>query len=341
MGILLGALGMWSAASPMGVGLARLVSGFSVGLGVPASLTTVAEVAPAASRTSQILVCYAALVFGALYADLGLLLFLPDLKTGDWRSLVAFSAVPAAFALLASLMALEDTPTFHLMNGDDKSLSRVLNKMAATNGRPELRFDPVGAGAETWPAWFRASAGASEGAADGGGGGGGGGSGPGGTLELLAGSARPLVAACALDFAYNFVAFGLGYFVPVALSELTGGIPPIQELFLATSLSLPALYIASRAVDSELGHRQVLSVAGGVEAFGAGCLLLVDRSSGLLLLGIFALKLASTSYSQTVNTVKTELFPARIRVSALSISGTCGRVAAIIAPALIEDLGGD
>ena len=31
-----------------------------------------------------------------------------------------------------------------------------------------------------------------------------------------------------------------------------------------------------------------------------------------------------------------ELFPSVIRVSALSVSGTCGRVGALIAPALIE-----
>ena len=46
LGVMLGALGMWSAATPLVVGLFRAVTGFSVGIGVPASLTTIAEIAP-------------------------------------------------------------------------------------------------------------------------------------------------------------------------------------------------------------------------------------------------------------------------------------------------------
>lgn len=34
--------------------------------------------------------------------------------------------------------------------------------------------------------------------------------------------------------------------------------------------------------------------------------------------------------------VQSETFPSKIRVSALSVSGTCGRMGALLAPALIE-----
>lgn len=34
---------------------------------------------------------------------------------------------------------------------------------------------------------------------------------------------------------------------------------------------------------------------------------------------------------------QSELFPSKIRVSALSVSGTCGRVGALLAPAIIEE----
>ena len=47
LGVMLGAVGMWSAPTPLVVGLFRAITGFSVGIGVPAALTTMAEIAPA------------------------------------------------------------------------------------------------------------------------------------------------------------------------------------------------------------------------------------------------------------------------------------------------------
>eukprot|EP00438_Fugacium_kawagutii_P015738 Skav233427 [mRNA] locus=scaffold1486:32639:42297:+ [translate_table: standard] len=68
LGVMAGSVGMWSAPSPIVVGIFRALTGFSVGIGVPASLTTIAEIAPAKSRAMLISVCYAALALGGLYA---------------------------------------------------------------------------------------------------------------------------------------------------------------------------------------------------------------------------------------------------------------------------------
>mmetsp|Transcript_5725 Transcript_5725/g.16892 ORF Transcript_5725/g.16892 Transcript_5725/m.16892 type:complete len:108 (-) Transcript_5725:42-365(-) len=60
----------------------------------------------------------------------------------------------------------------------------------------------------------------------------------------------------------------------------------------------------------------------------------------LPVVGIFVLKLTMNSFNQTVNTLKGELFPAAARVTALSASGTCGRLGALLAPAIIEETRG-
>jgi len=326
VGALLGALGMWTSTSPESVGAFRLLAGVSVGLGIPASLTLIAEVSPAKDRAPLISICYLALAFGALYADLGLYQFLPDLRSGDWRSLVLFTALPAALALPVGLYGLEDTPTFHLGRRDYASVERVLGKMAEINGKPELvnwqlprrnddALDPSNSdeNAQT-----------------------------GATLVKLVEYGRPLVACAALDFAYNFVGFGTGYFFPLAFTELASSspVPPIGELIISNLLAFPGLYIAYSSLGSEYGHKQVLAVFGSLEVGATVCLMATGSGGPLPLVGIFLSKLTMSTFSQTTNTVKGELFPSSVRVTALSLSGTCGRAGALLAPALIEETRG-
>ena len=47
-------------------------------------------------------------------------------------------------------------------------------------------------------------------------------------------------------------------------------------------------------------------------------------------------KQCSCSLSYRTSPLQSETFPSKIRVSALSVSGTCGRMGALLAPALIE-----
>jgi len=284
----------------------------------------VAEIAPASSRAQLLSVCYAAIAFGALYADLGLYLYLPDLKSGDWRSLCAWSAIPAALALPIALLELEDTPVFHMLKGDTANVSRVLSKMAERNGR-----------SVTWRPPPMPQRSASTGAAS-----------PSGNTEVVwqsfQASRLPLLGSAVLDFTYNFTGFGCGYFFPLIISELAEGapLPPVGELVLANLVAFPALYLAYQALQSRYGYKEILIFGGLLEIVAVACLL-VSGVPLLPVLGIFLLKLTMVTYSQTVSTVKAELFPSLIRVSALSISGTCGRLGALIAPALIEETRGD
>mmetsp|Transcript_46086 Transcript_46086/g.103525 ORF Transcript_46086/g.103525 Transcript_46086/m.103525 type:complete len:352 (-) Transcript_46086:14-1069(-) len=312
---------MFGAATPLVVGIFRAITGFSVGIGVPASLTMIAEIAPAKSRAQLLGLCYAAIALGALYADLGLYFFLPDLKSGDWRSLCAWSAVPAALALPLALLELEDTPIFHMLKGDMANVSRVLSKMAERNGRQVEWKPPQPKSSFSKPA---ESAEGSE-----------------AVWQSFQASGLSLLGSALLDFTYNFAGFGCGYFFPLIISELAEGapLPPVGELVLANLVSFPALFLAYQALKSELGYKEILVVAGLLEIFAVGCLV-VNGVPVLPVLGIFLLKLTMVTYSQTVSTVKAELFPSLIRVSALSISGTCGRVGALIAPALIEETRG-
>lgn len=316
LGVMAGSFGMWSAPSPLVVGVFRALTGFSVGIGVPASLTTIAEIAPAKSRAMLISVCYAALALGGLYADLGLYFFLPDLKSGDWRSLCLWSAVPAAIAFPIALFELEDTPIFHLLKGDTENVKRVLSKMAERNDRKVQWTLP--------PAPARTSAADT---AD--------------VLALFKGSAVPLLGCAMLDFAYNFTGFGCGYFFPLFISELAEGapIPPVGELVLANLVAFPAFYLSTQVLNLDFGYKKILVGIGLIEI--CACLCLMQAGVPVLeILGIFILKLMMVSFSQTVNVVKSETFPSKIRVSALSVSGTCGRMGALLAPALIEETRG-
>ncbi|CAJ1375057.1 unnamed protein product [Effrenium voratum] len=97
---------------------------------------------------------------------------------------------------------------------------------------------------------------------------------------------------------------------------------------------------------------------GLVELVAVLCLM-ANGAPILSIFGVFTLKLSMVpdswgerapnctfgscllrTFSQTVNTVKSEIFPSLIRVSALSVSGTCGRMGALLAPALIEETRG-
>jgi len=317
LGVMAGSFGMWSAPSPLVVGVFRALTGFSVGIGVPASLTTIAEIAPAKSRAMLISVCYAALALGGFYADLGLYFFLPDLKSGDWRSLCLWSAIPAAIAFPIALFELEDTPIFHQLKGDTENVKRVLSKMAERNDR-SVRWSP----APSPPADLKSSNEAD-------------------VLELFKTSAVPLLGCAMLDFAYNFTGFGCGYFFPLFISELAEGapIPPVGELVLANLVAFPAFYLSTQVLNLDVGYKKILVGIALVEI--CACLCLMQAGVPILeILGIFALKLMMVSFSQTVNVVKSETFPSKIRVSALSVSGTCGRMGALLAPALIEETRG-
>jgi len=324
IGVLLGAFGMSTAGSPIAVGVFRALTGASVGLGIPASLTLIAEITPAKDRGTLLSLCYAALAIGALYADLGLYFFLPDLQSGDWRSLCIWSAVPAAVALPIGFLALEDTPCFFVLQKDATSVSRVLNTMAERNNKSDIRWQAPDLIVSKPESVEHMPSNAQTGAE-----------------SALAKSTVSLVACAALDFAYNFVGFGTGYFFPLAISEVAASapIPPVGELVLANLLAFPGLYLAYSALNSKFGHKQVLGTACCIEV-SACVLLMLNGLDALPVIGIFILKLTMGTFSQTVNAVKSELFPSNIRVTALSISGTCGRMGALLAPAIIEETRG-
>jgi len=332
-GVIVCALGMWSSVSAPAVGFFRYLAGFSVGAGVPAALTIVSEIAPARSRGQLLSACYVALAVGALYADLGLYIFLPDLKSGDWRSLCLWSGLPAVLALPFGWKQLEDTPSFYAAKGDLESLSRVLTKMSQHNGRPEVVWRPPpqppppgGPALLDEPVAEAPDSSEEDGNP---------------ILSLASVVAQcglPLACCASLDFAYNFVGFGVGYFFPVALSELTdsSALPPVAELVLSNLVTFPALFLAYTALSSEVGNKPILFTAGIALIASTACLAVGSPGSALMLLGIVALKLSQPAFSQTTNTLKGEMFPLRVRVTALSISGTVGRMGALIAPALIE-----
>lgn len=337
VGAILGAVGMWGAATPLVVGAFRTLAGFSVGLGVPAALTMVSEIAPAKNRGQLLSACYVALALGALYADLGLFFFLPNLRSGDWRSLCLWSALPAAVALPFGLLALEDTPSYHALQGDFASLDRVLTKMSEENQRPDAVWRPLSAPAggsvqdlrAALPeAGDQASADESKAVSD---------------IDLLWKSAVPLVGCAALDFSYNFVGFGTAYFLPIVLAELTDSapVPPIAELVISNLVTFPALFLAYAVLSSEVGNKQVLLVSGCVQIGAFLCFYAGTPGSLLQLAGVIALKLSAPAFSQTTNIVKGEMFRLRVRVTALSISGTCGRMGALLAPGLIEKSRGE
>eukprot|EP00913_Durusdinium_trenchii_P010452 g9799.t1 len=155
---------------------------------------------------------------------------------------------------------------------------------------------------------------------------------------MLKTSAIPLLGCAMLDFAYNFTGFGCGYFFPLVISELAEGapIPPVGELVLANLVAFPAFYLATQVLKLDAGYKEILVGIGLVEICACFCLMAAGVPI-LAIIGIFVLKLMMVSFSQTVNLVKSELFPSKIRVSALSVSGTCGRVGALLAPAIIEE----
>jgi len=331
--------GMWAAVSPEMVAIFRVITGFSVGCGVPSALTIIAETAPAKERGTLVTACYVAIIMGALWADIGLATFLPNLSSGDWRSLCLWSIIPAAVALPVGVAYLQDTPAYYANKGDFEKMAGVMANMACLNGRSELadvtklrlpqQSAPEGEAVQQ-----------DEGTS--------------GSLmdPKLVPYVVPLATCALLDFAYNFVGFGIAYFLPLELSEAVGDLPlpAAGELASVNALSLFGVAIAGAVLRSDIGHREVLSSTGLLEASVIVLLLFAGSPDGASMLGpravlaplacVLALKIVEKIFSQTVNTVKGELFPSRVRVTALAFAGTCGRTGALLAPALIEETRG-
>jgi MFS transporter, putative metabolite:H+ symporter len=75
---------------------------------------------------------------GQLYGILIGYLVLQDLSTGNWRALIAYSTIPGCLAALACFFILDESARFELLNGNEESSFKILDKMNNENGRINL-----------------------------------------------------------------------------------------------------------------------------------------------------------------------------------------------------------
>merc|ERR1719469_458194 len=82
--------------------VARLCNGVSCGLGLTAAFAMLTELLPPKYRAMGWPLVLFSITCGEIYAACGCLMWMPDLKTGQWRSVTLWCTVPSIVFLCLS-----------------------------------------------------------------------------------------------------------------------------------------------------------------------------------------------------------------------------------------------
>lgn len=300
---------------------AILLLGVFAGVGLPAAIIALTEVIPDAQRGLAAGALGMSWVVGELWAAGGLCLILPDLVSGRWRLIALWSAAPALALVLLGLVfkaSRYDTPHFLAVQGRHGELVRAMSLIAEMNGRDDLVIEAN----KALNVESSCVCGLRE------------------ALQLLC--SWPYLGYSGIlgimFFAKDLGMYGMAVFWPMAWAQVDaeGGPQGAVEWVLTASLGLPGVVVAMFVMD-RLPRRLALS-SGGLTC-AVACLLLqaLLRGDSLGFAGVVVYKLAFPSFMMTVMLLPGEVFPTQVRVWAWAFVAFVGRLAAIVAPILVNE----
>eukprot|EP01062_Namystynia_karyoxenos_P042680 TRINITY_DN31262_c0_g1_i2.p1 TRINITY_DN31262_c0_g1~~TRINITY_DN31262_c0_g1_i2.p1 ORF type:complete len:619 (+),score=115.63 TRINITY_DN31262_c0_g1_i2:77-1933(+) len=308
----------------------RLLGGLATGLGIPACFAMLAEWTPGATRPLVFCLANLMLSLGVLWVGAWLIVFMPDLKTGNWIPLLIMTDwLPAAFLLFGTYCYVPESPLFLTLAGRGQEACAALAVAARRNGHgdqlpvaEDARIDA--AMPETLPACT--------------------------ALSVILGPRLKHTLACSyLELSQMMTAFGMAFAVQEALSQLGasdqapadehGSAMPSLSFLLVESVNIPATALSAGLASWPLGHLQVLAGSAAVALVGCSLAATLPVAFGLGMAGAMLAKLVLLPWGTTQKVVISESYPTQLRATALSLTGTVGRVGIIVSPIIADGLG--
>jgi len=299
----------------------RFFFGFFAGIGLPTACICISEVSPSTSRNSASAALGLPFIFGSVWSALGLMIWMPDLVSGNARVLVLWPVFPAVFLLMFAMITPVtrlDTPYYLGCKGRATELRQALNLMAEMNGKPHLVLNnadsvichtPKETSSSVWWTMFR---------------------------PPLVGK---LAIMCFMMFAKEFSVFGSYIFWPSIWTDVAAAseISPSRSLMVTCLLGIPGCLLAI-VLNTYIPRKVCLMIAASLCSL---CVILLKGLSSVPVkptayVGVVALKLLAPSWQVLTLLLPSELFPTEVRASAFAFSSTMSRGANILAPFAIE-----
>jgi len=305
---------------------ARFLGGCAIGIGQPAWTTLCSEISPSNWRM-PISVCTTLMfVVGEVYSATIIWLSDPDMLWLDWRWLLIVGAYPCCVLSVMSMFFLHESPTWLAFNGFHGLARDVLQDMRLLNRRPKVSVDVCPKVVEG-----RRSA---------------------NTSAAIHGNASifskamlytTLVLAYSC-FGFNFVFYGGLYAIPQVLTGVHTAHSPALALVLGALLEVPGI-LAAIPSSIYLDRRPLvclssllLSLSTLAFTFG-GMYQHGDYFWVYMFQGGYALfKCFCCLFSVVIYQYTTEVYPTNCRAAGTSVAFSAGRVGAIIAPVVFENM---
>jgi len=298
----------------------RFALGSFAGLGIPVAFVILSEVTPKQLRGVSVAAMGFAWCIGEFYAAAGLLLLAPDLQSGPWRRLVLWAACPALKLLVCGLLSpvtRYDTAHWLGVQGRIDEMVGAINTMARLNGREELGIK------ECRNLTVKAKAATLD------------------HTQALAELGRaPLLvctlAQCLLCFAKDFALYGSAVLWPLAWAHVRerGHLEPAAELMATALLGVPGVFLAM-GVMHMLPRRCALAGAAVLCALACRALMSLECGSPVGLVGVAVFKLSFPTWQMVTMLLPAEVFPTQIKSCGYSMVALFGRLATVVAPAIV------
>jgi len=357
------------AQGPMSMLFLRFLFGISYGAGVAPSMTMLVESAPSSWRAHIVNCGTVGLMIGEVYVSVLLIIFMPNLtdpRGERWRLVTLLSVVPGFVFCCLSYVFLQESPHYLLQQGKHAEALKAVQFIAVMNHKAErvegliqLKLPAAG---EATALTESSTAGSALLATPDGGQRSTGGS----TLGPL--SPRPeenqlgvlakvresfdvlssreyrgiVIGGAYLCFLGNFLFYGLTYALPQVFQHLHGTLAPAYQVLVVSICDLPGVILVFFLIYARsISHRDGLLVLAASGAVLSLSLISIEHGrSGLYsgLLSAYLLKYTSAAFFFLSYVYLSEVFPASIRTSGLSLCISAGRVGSMTAPLIVEAL---
>jgi len=293
-----------------------------LGLGVPPWMVLNTEITPAAWRVAGNSYSQLFFVLGEIYSGFFIYNSDPRMKHLDWRSLTFVSALPGIVMAALAWMFLVQSPAYLASKGEDEKAREVIVVLARQNGAPEVSSSlrkEVRAAETTSSSDM--------------------------LVQALFGrrmlfSTLTVIFSC---FVLNLVFYGVLYGLPQVLEGgAESGTSPATGVILGAVWEIPGLMAA--VVFGTYFRRLPVIIASNagmacaLVCFAFGLATNMWYSAYLIQAAIIAIKVLSNIAFVVIYQYASEIYPAFARTTGSAICVSGGRVGAIIAPVVFENL---
>ncbi len=300
----------------------RFFLGMMIGCTIPIAPTYITEISPAEYRGKGQVFIQAFFVMGMGYAMILAKIFMTDINTANWNSLLFYGALPSLVVFLGTLFFLDESPRFLIAKGKYDAGVIILNRMGYKN-RGESFQAITSEEREDLRDW-KVLVFEREISVD---------------WSVLFNSKNRKATLCLLSnwmgLSFNF--FGMIFILPLIFSATQseeGSHEGVNQLFFTLFGEIPAIILSYFIIDSKRFGRKNSTCLSNLLAAIMFALAFILRHFGLLAWLILARVFTKLSFI-TINPLTAESYPTTYRTLALGITSGIGRIGAAFMPMFI------